>query len=777
MASRLLLYLILLVWQLPQFSQAEDPWHFVELGTPPWIAAQPAHARHIHDLTLFQHRVYFSYGNAGTNDGPVEIGCYDPATHAFVSETLLGSEAIGRMKDIGGQLYVPSVDPAHFYNQTDFAVRSSAGVWKHHRQIGMLHAYDISALSDTDKLILTGSSRDIRDGSGANTLVWTSADSGVTWQPLLRNPGDPSASGRSRYAIPYGGRVHFSGKFYDGVDCHPFPGALAIAIDAYMTFQDDVLYTPGTPGESGTSSSIMLILFDGEESRPLTEVLDFFVVGDRVWTLEPGPALRVTENLTDWQPVETQGLPANAVRLAVEEDRIYVTTGEGRLWMGMTTIPDEDLPEPAIHRTGGDAGTSLAMLADFTVMGVPASGAEPWNHGHVEIADADMKATFILQAPDPSSLAYFGAQVAGADDWIAVSEAKRRDAKVHLYQQDEADSSWHWRQTLEHHQDRQASTERRPVHSLAMAGTFLVIGWEGAIEHTEDPAFSVYERQGDAWQAIMEEPLALFNEDLDSEAYVRCSVALTEQLLAVGLSGDPSDNKGQGLVALYGRQAETESWQRLQFIPELEPETSFGASLAINDAWLAIGAPRGRGKVYLYAIENDQMAQQSPLISPADDEARFGHALAIDGDRLLVGAPESNWLDNTSGRAFLYKLAPDAGALLAEFNPGESGTRGFGNVVAMAHGQIALGSTSGNVQMLDMPTEDVSEIRVGLSNHDLHLQWQAVAGRTYLIEESQPLRPPSWQIYKTVTAQSDTHFEMIPIRDAQRRFFRVGAGP
>lgn len=767
---------VLLVACLPWISSAEDTWHFVEIGGPPWIAAQPLHARTIHDLTVYQGRLYLSYGNAGTNDGPVEIGCYDPASHTFITESLLGSEAIGRIKVIGDELYVPSVDPAHFYNQSDFAVRSRERNWKHHRQIGMLHAYDISVLSDT--LILSGSSRDIRSGTGANTLSWLSMDEGLTWQPLLRTTLDPRAHGRSRYAIPFQDRIHFSGKIYNGEACEPFDGdALAIAIDAYTDFRNAILYTHGTPGEFGSSSTSMLELFDGNVSMPVNEVIDFTVHQDEVWILKPGPLLESSKNLSEWRawnPSTTSTLPGDAHRLAFVEDNLYVGTRAGTLWRGIQASTAENLPAPdlTIKRDDG-SGTGLAVLPGTTVIGVPASGTSPWNEGHVRLEDHATGANRILKAPDPSALAYFGAHVAGTGDWIAVSEPKRREAKVHFYQYDDIEQSWQWRQTLSFEQKRSGQSQLRPLHSLAMTEGLLVIGWEGEVSHAGDPAFSLYQHEGDQWQVLLEVPLDSFVQDLDSEAYVQASVALTENILAVGITGDSGDNKGQGLAALYRRQPETGRWDLLERLMEPQPEMSYGASVAIDDNWLAIGAPRGSGMVFLYRIPNGELDAANPvMLESPEPDARFGHALALAGGQILIGAPETDWNRPASGRAYLYQLTSAAVTLTSEFASDKPGTRGFGNAVDMLEDCIAIGSTSGDVRMIGEPFGQSPTIQVELQGKRVVLRWPTVIGNSYIIQETRSLTPPSWQPYKTVTPTADTHTESIPIEN-QNAFFRI----
>jgi hypothetical protein len=91
---------------------------------------------------------------------------------------------------------------------------------------------------------------------------------------------------------------------------------------------------------------------------------------------------------------------------------------------------------------------------------------------------------------------------------------------------------------------------------------------------------------------------------------------------------------------------------------------NFGAALAINGDWLAVGATgvdlegaRNAGAVYLFQRQGGAWREVTRLLpDPAQVDGRFGSALAFDGDTLAVGAPyEYNpGSGNASGAVYVF---------------------------------------------------------------------------------------------------------------------------
>lgn len=110
--------------------------------------------------------------------------------------------------------------------------------------------------------------------------------------------------------------------------------------------------------------------------------------------------------------------------------------------------------------------------------------------------------------------------------------------------------------------------------------------------------------------------------------------------------------------ACFGGSASVEIWERRNADWERQlvivgPGSSFGASLAVNEDTLAIGAPfesecpgdgvpaeGPTGAVYIYTGGGDDWSLEQTLAAPAGAQG-FGAAVDLDGDDLIVGAPYS----------------------------------------------------------------------------------------------------------------------------------------
>ncbi len=734
----------------------ESVWHFHRIGISPWIAALPPASRHLHDLTWVDDRLYLSYGDSDANLGPVEIGAYIPRRHAFVTEALLGSEATGRFKQIGDQWMVPASDPAHFYNQADLAIRTAEGHWIMQRQIGMLHAYDVTELNQS--LFLTGSSRDLREGQGANTLVWESLDHGHTWKPFLRTTLDPNAFGRSRYAIPYQNQIYFTGKAIDGTRCTLLEeGTLPIAINAYAPFLGQTLYLEGTPGEPPSKPSL-LWRFDGQESRAIPHsCLDLEVHNDRLWLLLADGTLLATTDLSTWVSAPISVFPMNASRIAITDQSIFVGTTEGDLWMGtMSKEPPFDGPPGLDWNRTTDAGQSLVYHGNTLYFGAPASGVDPWNHGIVHAADRP----WVLPPPIPRALGYFGAHLAMGATWMAISEPARGRESIHLFvASDLPDSPWIWTETLRTNQ---------PIHSLSSDGHQLIVGWEGQANQAHSPAATIFASTDDGWRSTHDFLLGSFQQQLDPETYIQTQVAKDGPLCVLGLVGDPADDKGRGSVAIYHTDDSSTSLRAI--LPEPYSESGFGSVIAISDQWLAIGAPRGDGKVHLFTRQEGQIDPDSHItLTSPDAHARFGHAITLQERFLAVGAPEAQWSKGASGRVFVYDLEGGTPTLRQRLFP-KGSERGFGNRLASNEEGLAIGSLSGHIREEQWRAE--FSLTLSGTAHSLKLTWPTERGKHYRLEGSHRLDSVTWELIATAVGTGEPHIHPISQTD-QQGFYRV----
>lgn len=88
----------------------------------------------------------------------------------------------------------------------------------------------------------------------------------------------------------------------------------------------------------------------------------------------------------------------------------------------------------------------------------------------------------------------------------------------------------------------------------------------------------------------------------------------------------------------------------------------FGVSVAIEDEYAAVGAPRlnaagsGSGQAYIFRDDNGAWEIDTILeASPASDRDRFGEAIDLDGRWLAVGAPRDDDRGVDAGAVYLYR--------------------------------------------------------------------------------------------------------------------------
>jgi hypothetical protein len=173
------------------------------------------------------------------------------------------------------------------------------------------------------------------------------------------------------------------------------------------------------------------------------------------------------------------------------------------------------------------------------------------------------------------------------------------------------------------------------------------------------------------------------------------SVSIRGDRMAVGSPGEG----GAGVVRVYQYDPEMDLWELVS--PMLEgtrPGARFGASVALGDDWLVVGAPEDgavrEGSAYVYSLNTLRLER---VLRPGDVRLadRFGTSVAVDEDTIVVGSPYADDLKvfYNFGAAYVFdagtgeqkvKLQADA-----KFRPGDLQ---FGTSVAIRDGRIVVGA-------------------------------------------------------------------------------------
>ncbi len=169
------------------------------------------------------------------------------------------------------------------------------------------------------------------------------------------------------------------------------------------------------------------------------------------------------------------------------------------------------------------------------------------------------------------------------------------------------------------------------------------------------------------------------------------------------LVGEPDNDYRPGVVYVYQRDG-ANGWMEASQIVASDAELydGFGASLAVDDDVLVVGALRqngGKGAAYVFSRREGQWVQTARLT--ADDAVaaeRFGASIAIDGDRIVVGAPATTRYGGLTpatlpGAAYVFERRADEWqpAARLEGSGAEIGAA-FGYAVAVAEGNVLVGA-------------------------------------------------------------------------------------
>lgn len=643
-------------------------------------------------------KVYFGYGDWNNFPACVLVS-YDPARNVLALEHSVASDAVDAIREIDGLIYLPHVDPIHYEDFHDYSWRGEDGRWLQSVSLEMLHVFDFSKLGS--QLVCASSAG-----------LHVSLNEGRTWKLAV------SSSQRQYWCFEYKGAVYsVDGKYADGLQ-KPVSNSPAYWNHSTL-FHDTTADTDLMLGLSGkapanTTTSGSLSSFNGTTWRSLKSgVKDFTTWGPDVFTLLTN-SIQTTANPAanpvSFSAVPVSGVPSTATCMELLDGRFYIGTSKGEIWVANADGTPVTVEPPAVEvRIPDSFGRGLALDGDNLMVGAPDASAstflegkaEWWSHG-----DGQWRPQQSVSSPVPDFSGWFGRDVALHGDLMAVVEAghdksnkdRGTDAKVHVYQL--ADGAWTPRAVL----------EIPFAQSVAIQDDMLVVGTSNRAEDQAPgwPGWNPYTiTRDDAHLAVLTAlPQVLAYSSSSSYGYKSLvRVALMDDLLIVGYSGDPS-RTAVGAVEIYRREGAGFYRTPVKRFLESYYSKRFGFGLAAHAGKIAVGAPfedtgaTNAGAVFIYESVLDpegttSIVQKQVLRAPSvQAHGEFGAAVAVHGDLLLVGSPGRE-VDGVRQRGAVYKYRRQVSGewtYAGEIAPPSDSITEFGIEVACNDRWMAAGS-------------------------------------------------------------------------------------
>jgi hypothetical protein len=764
----------------------------------------------IHTLKAFEGRIYLGYGNWNVFPAVV-VASYEPKSLAFHLEFSAPTESIGIFREIGGVLYMPSIDPLLHTDFREYSYRAK-GVWRDSSPTGMRHIFDVGTLDGTD-LWLVGA-KSINETGTKGAAVFRSGDGGRSWQDVTLQSS--LSEGRYYWGFPLRGRFYVRDTYYEGTNATRVAAAPYRHVNEATSMWDGanefVVAVSGWETGIGGPLARPLVTYDTESWRVLrNNVYDFVVSGSNLFTLETNApvnalwmASAVTPSQALWQRLNFGNVPANAKTLEVFDGVIYVGDAQGRLWAGRLdgALADQrrltSEATSVVNELRDGFGKVLAVDGDVLAVGAPDfSGASPLC-GQVTIWKAQTNGDDIvcvgmatIDPPAASFSGWFGKHVALKEDLLAVVEAGRdlsrtnrgSSAQVHLYER--SGGTWLLRESLDH----------MYAQSVALDSGWLAVGATNSLF-----LYKIDRRPGGLEIALRTNFVVQPSYFQDFQALAR--VALEGDICAFAVIGDIGVNGAPGQVQIYQRDG-SDDWHLLQTLQSDSPIPAgvslppdrFGFSLALQTGWLAVGAPRDdrvalqAGAIQLYERTNSsggaatfvlRQSLTSPLNQP---EAAFGTSVALQDSTLLVGSPgaEVNG-ERQHGVAFVFRRESTGWRNVTEIFRPSLAAGEFGTGVAIGPNWLAASSrysgTSNNLAdrialwRLGPPAGQLSAPR-RLTNGDFQLSASGELGRGYVLQAATDLVGDWMDLFPFTLTMPRTNLVDTTAATIPQKFYRL----
>ncbi len=237
---------------------------------------------------------------------------------------------------------------------------------------------------------------------------------------------------------------------------------------------------------------------------------------------------------------------------------------------------------------------------------------------------------------------------------------------------------------------------------------------------------------GQAFAQITYEDFEIIPDDAAAGDQFGLAVDIDDGIIAAGAAFHQDNGWRSGTAYLFDATTGTQLWELL---PESDNmvDAEFGASIALDNGLVAVGAPTAdspsynqMGAVYIFdATTGEELSRLVPN-DPANFKS-FGWPLAMADGLIAISAQNTHENGDYSGSAYLFD-AQTGNQLFKLLADDGIDYHGFGRSIAVGDGIVAVGayrdndlfSKAGSVYIFDAETgEQISEIYAGdADSHD-----------------------------------------------------------
>ena len=196
--------------------------------------------RNITDLTVFDDRLWFGYGDVDLDPGPVDLRHFtEPEAISLAWDFTADEKQVHQYRHLGEVLAVPGVDGIEDDFTGNAYTLAPGGSWyKSHTLENAWHVHDMAMLDEVFYACGSGGTQEDYNNSTTKAMFFSSQDGGRTFETVAQIPHpDPPGDHRFTHLLAVGDMVYAFGYYSDHQTIRGLPAYRQDA-DGFAPFDD-----------------------------------------------------------------------------------------------------------------------------------------------------------------------------------------------------------------------------------------------------------------------------------------------------------------------------------------------------------------------------------------------------------------------------------------------------------------------------------------------------------------------------------------------------------